>query len=406
MPLPTELLLGIFGNLEKVDLKSTRFVCRLFDALVIPLLFDRLCVAPRQRVLETLRNVANEKRIKVHVKELLVDCRSIDYDYAGGWSLEKFYELAATYTRAWKKCLVSGGPFYQALIEILPKLPLLQTVRFTQQWDQPVGWDAAWASIHEARLPKRLYDGNHNGSRDIRESDSAVQCFEQTCKALSVTSRSPVSVICDVTMRAWWKSPATLSSNAFRPTSWLLDDHEVHQSVMDAAFQNTKKLHMTINLDKTSDAAGTNESFSTALGLALLSAQRLEELTLVFNEFEPFFDDARRKHFMRQPFFTFLSPDIGEGDETSWPKLKRLRLSGCRVNLNSLVNFITRHQETLKWVAVKNIELKDERGATLDDWGTLKPKLQEKLGKAMRNIKLNPIPTIALDKQRTGFFVS
>ena len=67
--------------LMKVDIKSARLVCKRFDSLAIPLLYNVVIVAPHRKDLAVFDAIAGYKVYNKYVKELVYSAAEFgDYD--------------------------------------------------------------------------------------------------------------------------------------------------------------------------------------------------------------------------------------------------------------------------------------------------------------------------------------
>ena len=71
--LPAELVAFILESLEKRDLKALRLSYKAWRPLIMPLLFNRAFIAPREKDLEVLRLMSAHEEIRLCVKELVLD---------------------------------------------------------------------------------------------------------------------------------------------------------------------------------------------------------------------------------------------------------------------------------------------------------------------------------------------
>ncbi|KAL8810258.1 MAG: hypothetical protein Q9223_007795 [Gallowayella weberi] len=71
--MPTEIITEVFAALPKSDLKSVRLVCRRFDAIVQPILFDKLVISNVHSNGGLLREVVDKGKLANHVKTLVLD---------------------------------------------------------------------------------------------------------------------------------------------------------------------------------------------------------------------------------------------------------------------------------------------------------------------------------------------
>ena len=78
--LPAEVLLLIFGNLKKSDLKNVRLVNPDWCEVTTELLFDRIFVSGRRIDIETFTKWTTSRRCRAPVKELVFDMSMMDPD--------------------------------------------------------------------------------------------------------------------------------------------------------------------------------------------------------------------------------------------------------------------------------------------------------------------------------------
>lgn len=71
--LPNEILLLLFRQLHKQDLKSVRIVCKLWSSLAAELLFDRIFISPHEKNVEVFHNIASRPDLGKSIRELIYD---------------------------------------------------------------------------------------------------------------------------------------------------------------------------------------------------------------------------------------------------------------------------------------------------------------------------------------------
>ena len=75
---PNEILLLIFRQLHKEDLKSIRLVCKLWSSLPVGLLFDRVYVSPHSVNIIVFNSIAAHPLLSKCIKELVYDTSCFD----------------------------------------------------------------------------------------------------------------------------------------------------------------------------------------------------------------------------------------------------------------------------------------------------------------------------------------
>ena len=108
MYLPPELKVSIFSHLVKRDLKSLRLVCKEYETVASPFLFDKAYLAARQGVLDTFTKLTNHSIFSKYVKEIVYDSSWLESDIA-----KSFDTYAALPFSAWRTP-VAVPPFSQA----------------------------------------------------------------------------------------------------------------------------------------------------------------------------------------------------------------------------------------------------------------------------------------------------
>ncbi|MCJ1464998.1 hypothetical protein MMC07_003613 [Pseudocyphellaria aurata] len=76
--LPTDVLLIIFGVMEKSQLKTVRRVCKFFCRLTSPLLFDEIYISPHERNLDVFRKISNHPELCYYPRKLVYDVQEFN----------------------------------------------------------------------------------------------------------------------------------------------------------------------------------------------------------------------------------------------------------------------------------------------------------------------------------------
>ncbi|KAL8684164.1 MAG: hypothetical protein Q9224_006556 [Gallowayella concinna] len=71
--MPTEIIMQVFATLRKSDLKSKRLVCHHFDAIIQPILFDKVVISNAHSNDGLFREVIDKPKLANHVKTLVLD---------------------------------------------------------------------------------------------------------------------------------------------------------------------------------------------------------------------------------------------------------------------------------------------------------------------------------------------
>src|SRR4029077_17509103 len=69
--LPTEILLEVFGFVNKVDLKSLRLASKKFNAIASSMLFMSVNASPHNQDLEVLRLISEHEDFRHYVREIV-----------------------------------------------------------------------------------------------------------------------------------------------------------------------------------------------------------------------------------------------------------------------------------------------------------------------------------------------
>lgn len=215
MPFPPELLIMIFGYSKRRDLKSLRIVCRAFDTLAVPLLFDQVLVTARYADLERANQLAT--RFHAHVKTLLLHSehfrkisrpaygKEIKSQYAA-FGLRDYYrkdEVDKQYIvyhklRAEQEELFDSGDFLAQLCHMLSILKKLRNIVLTDSrpYRQDMSWpQQAWlGGCSRVFAPwtvedsERRYFSNYEGSTSDKR-------FIAPAKGLKYHDRNPWPVV-------------------------------------------------------------------------------------------------------------------------------------------------------------------------------------------------------------------
>ena len=137
MYLPPEILSSILSHQPKTELKTTRLVCKAFDAAAVPFLFKDIYLVARYADMEKASLLAS--RFGSYVKTLILS--SENFDIYVSWemfqSTIRDEHLARSYYDSYRELeeeqeeLLSGGEFFGYLCNTLTVLPHLQKVILT-----------------------------------------------------------------------------------------------------------------------------------------------------------------------------------------------------------------------------------------------------------------------------------
>ena len=137
MDLPPEILSSVLSHQPKTELKTTRLVCKAFDAAAVPFLFKDIYLIARYADMEKASLLAS--RFGSYVKTLILSSESFD-SYVS-WEMFQCTirdeHLVRSYYDSYRKLeeereeLLSGGEFFGYLCNTLTVLPHLQKVILT-----------------------------------------------------------------------------------------------------------------------------------------------------------------------------------------------------------------------------------------------------------------------------------
>ena len=91
--LPTEIVTSIFSSLDKAEIKKLRLVCRYFNEVSLPLLFDRVIISSHEQDFSPFQNIVSNPGLIVHVKELTYDLQWFDDLNVARYILDLFTQL-------------------------------------------------------------------------------------------------------------------------------------------------------------------------------------------------------------------------------------------------------------------------------------------------------------------------
>jgi len=385
---PNEIVLLIFRQLRKQDLKSVRIVCKLWSSLAVELLFDRIYISPHRENLEVFSNITNHPILSKSIRELVYDisvftaevtrleyfdalCQQmrvrslrlprkhtfqtadeqvnevLQYakaDHQPGQRrgegvarlsnhriVDRGHRAYLEYARQQQECYESGELLARLCLG-LEKLPNLDAVVLGEDW-RHYSTDRQFDpsilhSVHRLGCPlARTWNPLFLEPKTIwRDDDGHIEFFTVT-RALSLTHKTVKKVLARSYLRLY---QSAFDSNALMSTSLMR--HTIN------ALQDAETLSMRI-----CSRPGHDTGSIDALPTVLQSMTVLKDLDLDMNKLLGDNDTL------------YTLPELF-GSRSVWPHLSYLKVSSFAASETTLIRFLTRLR-ALRELRLENIEL-------------------------------------------------
>jgi F-box-like len=369
--LPTELLLEIFGLVDKADLKSLRLVSRRFNGIAPSILFMSVNASPHAEDLEVLRLISEHQAFRHYVREIV------------------YFEVYF-HPRGLSEPPDDGSPadptlqpdvHVSIIAAALAKMPKLRDLILKNHWLPPRD-DPGYIYSDEEMDDVAVY-----GPRTSRHFPTTAGVpygipVERYAHGRPVDFDYGFGIMChalaisDVRLRSFSVDYvreydlyderdhlfpgglhlATFSSMSLRDLKYACN-----------AFRNFRQISLGLSWDFLFICSKrTHRGVKGNLPKILAAAQDLEELKLDFG-------DKRQELPLKYVLGT-----------NTWPRLRSLYLRSNHVDEKDLADLLYRHRETLKslhlwWICLKN-----------GDWWTWAESLQPWISSSLEQIEFTP----------------
>lgn len=350
--LPDELWAMVLQFLMKVDIKSTRLVCKRFDCMTIPLLYNVVIVAPHRKDLEVFDAIAGHEVYSKCVQELVYSAAEFNGYEMGHYEMEHYEtdlrdqvfeedeahllteaviaQGFAVYTRyaTEQEEIQDDNEDFAHLCMNLPSLKRLERVKFLESWLEFLTKEEVNFKRYQSVLdpsPKshgfvqRHWNPLHLEPRTA-DCITMHRAFRTVLRALSITQTRVKQVVhCG-------SIPQLLFTT-------MMSDATLRHAIQ--VFQHLRKLVLT------SDCGSRYIGIRTFAKL-LSAAARLEDLCLRFGS--PYKKPCRG------------NIELVFGHQT-WLHLRALTLQGFSFRFAELHDFLGRHSEPLRLMTLSNCDL-------------------------------------------------
>ena len=390
--LPDELWAMVLQFLMKVDIKSARLVCKTFNRLSIPLLYNVVIVAPLRKDLEVFDAIARDEVYSKCVKELVYSAAefSASYDlksYEAKLRNQVFEEAESLLTES---VIAQGYVIQQSyateqgevlkehedfahLCMNLRKLERLERITFLRNWHEHLTKDDS--SLYDrSMLPKSHgFVQRHWNPLHLEPMNAYSIPMQQglvtVLRALSITQTRVKQII------YFDRIPQSL----FAPTAMS----EATLKHLIQVFEHLQRLVTAI--DDRSGSTGIR-NFAKALS----AAARLQDLCLIF-------------------CFPSGKPCTGNivaifGHQT-WMHLRALILQGFSFRSAQLQDFLRRHADTLRVMKLHYCDLLDGSWINLVDFLRSDLKLSNCRISNVRDADLKEFPSHLLNWQKLNEYL-
>ncbi|KAI9878988.1 MAG: hypothetical protein M1830_009917 [Pleopsidium flavum] len=382
---PIEILLLIFRQLRKQDLKSIRIVCKLWSSLAVEVLFDRVYISPQRK------NVEVDKTRPEYFDDLCKQARassshlptkhvfqSADYQVK---EILRFAREGAKAPETAAQCVArlskhriidrghriylerakqqqeyyEGGELLGHMCLGFEKLRNLETVVFEHEWshfstDRPLDPFTLHPIHRQGSLLARTWNPVFLEPTSLRSNKDAHVEFSTIIRALSMTQRKVKTFDSYMSLKL---VQSAFDSKTFMPSSLLR--HTIN------ALQSVQTLSMRIC------SQGEHETGSIdALPSALRFMPALNHLHLDVDKGSDYnMDDKDATMYTLREVLGLYS----------WPHLSFLKLSAMITGELELVHCLG-HQQKIRELHLKNFELTDGQWANVLDAMRRSPRLK------------------------------
>ncbi|KAL9608901.1 MAG: hypothetical protein Q9167_006282 [Letrouitia subvulpina] len=347
--LPTEILDNICAILSRPDLKRSRLVCKTFTSTAEKHLYHTIIVYPNIDSLYRARCISERRRLKIYVKKLLYKCLGIPsvytfdkwrkYYLGHGWldkdqklEFEKLFDSAALKHHYWQYKTFDHGQDLADEVETI--YPLLKAITRCPRLSE---FEFSYAEDDYCPVESR------NGTFDALSTFKSADRLTRNILAIPTPGWGDVTVREHMlTLLKCWKDSVTTFKG--RDLPWELFKPNIGENLNNLPFM----LSMTNIVFQIQMQEGPLEQVLRCrqIGWLVSGAPALQSLELSFNEL-PIKSEAKKLNhiFSREHY---------------WPCLRRLRLQAVSTTNQHLRVFLTRHHDTLRWLELKDIILRED----------------------------------------------
>jgi hypothetical protein len=375
---PTEILLNIFGFVEKAGLKALRLVSRRFNAIAPVILFMSVNASPHDEDLEVLQLISEHSIFRHYVREVIY--------FEVYFHIDEFYRKPIETA---KDPTLQPGVHVSIIAAALARMPNLRGLILKNHWLPPRDDPAYVYSEEDLKNPAPYgpRTSRHFPPEEIRLRDTIpVECeighqpgsdgydygFEVMHNALATSDLWHLQSLSvdyiyneyDCKYISPWPFPHGLYPATFLKMSPLDLEYTCN------AFRHFRKISLGLNWESFHSGATTHKyNLAKILG----AAENLEELKLNFNMVSNYDDEC-----FSWPLHHIL------GTRT-WSRLQSLYLSNKHVDGKELADLVYRHHKTLKSLQLWRIHL--QRGL---NWWTWAESAQPWISSSLERIEFTP----------------
>jgi hypothetical protein len=348
--LPTEILLEVFGFVNKVDLKSLRLASKKFNAIASSMLFMSVNASPYNQDLEVLRLISEHEDFRHYVREIVYF--EVFFHYPEFTWLSEYIDTSHDPT-------LQPDVHVSFIAAALARMPNLRGLTLKNHWFPPRPNPSYYYTPEEAESG-RCYDHKKDallygprtsrgfpvaetylrpGTNGVKREYVGWRCpagydygFEIMRNALAISNVHLLSLFVDYVANRYNKYPGGLYLNTFLNMSPRDLEYTCN------AFRHLRKISLCLAWDYGCIDSGIGEKYGLAKVLA--AAHNLEELTLDFCA------DRWNEIGLKYTLGT-----------STWPRLRSLCLFNNVVDDEGLADLVFRHHKTLKSLQLWRIYL-------------------------------------------------
>ncbi|KAL8831547.1 MAG: hypothetical protein Q9170_005247 [Blastenia crenularia] len=356
--LPNELFINIFNYLAKADLKGLRLVCSWLREVTTPLLFRTAVIAARRRIFDTFAALSNQSHLSKHVVEIIYDASFFSPEVAEQYrSVEgPSKEICQLVTSEARDKYVEAFDEQERILALelaatirhaIKNFPRLQRLIYADFSRHPC---FHWDRIEDLGSAYRLGDPKHTPEK--AELSLEPPLLDNLCGNLSLRRKySGLALLlralsqpdCKAEILDLRIGDITYSRDAGGVPDTLITALSNGYHGIPSAFKILRKLDITI-----SDCRDTHY-----LGRCFPHFYHLELLRLVGPMCSP--TKVNYAPPLREPAIDFSN----YCREIYWCRLRALELQWITIEAETLLNFLDRHRDTLRFINLYQIYVRE-----------------------------------------------
>ena len=385
MILPVELLTLICKSARLEDLKNIRLACSRLNAVVIPILFDRVMIAGREDVLRRFESRMVCSKYNEFIREMIVDCRlNVVQPGKSAHTVLGCLDFIYSALDEGDRCLDQWLQTGLRCLQSIHQLSFCYQSNWLLKSHRPSQSTARYDELYKSMWQRTVLGGQHRYNTLYTDA-----IFD----ALASASISPLRIVCyENGSQAVPGDMITMDTRSFdfRSEHTLKSARKVfHEAkVVRLSLRDTGvyAYHWPTSLSE------YNPLMTGHLPRVLSAASNLEELSLtLYCYYGPPSPYKHPSHHPRMCYWDSgpLLEDHLLGTCT-WPRLSTLKLYGCQFFSRDLTNLFDRHRSSLQKVELGYSRMRRSLSVTYCSWAEWLEDLRDTLGtRGLRKLDLN-----------------